>query len=51
MSKTYEAPALDTLEVSVEEGFAATTVNAGGEGGHWVTSARPDYAYVESEDF
>ena len=51
MRQTYEKPALDTLEVSVEAGFAATSLDAGAEGGHWVTSARPDYAYVDSEDF
>lgn len=31
MKKTYETPILDVIEVTVENGFAATEIPAGGE--------------------
>ena len=42
MKNHYQKPELDFLEVEVEQGFAGS-IGAGGEGGGWVTSSRPDY--------
>ena len=47
--KTYETPLVEVLNLAVEQGFAATSVDAGGEIGHW--GAKSSYSDYNSEGY
>ena len=43
--KNYATPAMEVLEIAVEQGFAATGVDAEGEDGQWGGDSLPiDYS-------
>ena len=45
----YETPSVEVLDFAVEQGFAATSVDAGGENGHW--GAKTSYSDYNSEEY
>ena len=45
----YSTPAVEVMEVAVEQGFAATSLESGGEGGHWGGKLTSSYAPEENE--
>ena len=45
----YSTPSLEVIAIAVEQGFAATDVTAGGEGGNWGGMVTSSYNNEQNE--